>query len=76
MFDTLTKTEVPPCPVGKWLNTLLEEDRENFNSALALPNKAVSNQTLIKAAQAEAGHTLDKNTLSKHRSKVCRCFQD
>lgn len=64
------KTQTVTCSVGLFMETLTEEQREEF---IELCESDELSSILAKAVNAEYGVTIAGQTVARHRRRECKC---
>lgn len=70
--DTPARITGKPCSVGELLQRLDPEETKALNQMLY--ELGWSQARVFAALQAE-GHVVGQQTINRHRSRACRCFQ-
>lgn len=60
-----------PCSVGELLEALPDIESDALRHMLS----AGWSQDAIYTAITEEGHSVGRQTINRHRSRACRCFQ-
>jgi hypothetical protein len=66
------RTPGTPCSVGELEESLAGDEAAAFHSMLY--ELGWSQERIFEALKAE-GHVVGKQTINRHRSRACRCFQ-
>jgi hypothetical protein len=62
-----------PCSIGTLLATLEGDELEAFRQMLA---STAWNASMIYDAVRDEGHTIGRQSISRHRGGKCRCYRD
>lgn len=71
MFESLTVPSIAPCPVGRVLEQVDEESKDNLETALGL--SFISNAAIAREIRLELDRAIDATTIANHRKGLCRC---
>lgn len=61
------------CPVGSFLDTLDDRDRDALTEALSEPVKAIGNTALARLMTTHTGSRIGEAQVRAHRTGGCRC---